>query len=455
MPTISGTLINNGIPANGIVVSLYKASRLSGVPVSTTPPPAGAADATSQATGTQLGPGAWEATVPTIEDYYAYATVGGFGTWMPYLLASGASMLNPMTTAQDMIVGGTSGAPARLGVGAEGAQLGVKNGLVSWLLTQAAAGYSVRDGGSSYLLGVTNTTGLPSDFTTAGQTITIEIWMKTTASAGCLFWCPATASNSGAFLGYAASGGTIQQGWAAGGTNVSPAHAGLPGYQTGLILNDNQWHHIVWVLVHTNSTLLYVDGTLALTFGVSSPGAMGWTDSGATPEIGSGHSVTASFPNDPANTYPAYVGQMDELALYNGALSASQISTHYAAKAQGYNYYGQTVLNDGPLRYYRLDELSGTVAADAANNYPGTYGSGDTLGQPSLFAGVYGPVIQNPMTVQDDMIVGGPGGVAQRLAKGSDSQVLTVNASTHHVAWQTPGPNKSYATRSYARSAFI
>lgn len=42
----------------------------------------------------------------------------------------------------------------------------------------------------------------------------------------------------------------------------------------------------------------------------------------------------------------------------------------------------------------------------------------------------------NPMTTQDDLILGGASGVPGRLAKGSDGQVLTVNPSTHHVDWE-------------------
>jgi Major tropism determinant N-terminal domain len=46
----------------------------------------------------------------------------------------------------------------------------------------------------------------------------------------------------------------------------------------------------------------------------------------------------------------------------------------------------------------------------------------------------------NPMTTQDDIIVGGasPAGTPTRLAKGSDGQVLTVDPATHHLLWATP-----------------
>jgi len=42
--------------------------------------------------------------------------------------------------------------------------------------------------------------------------------------------------------------------------------------------------------------------------------------------------------------------------------------------------------------------------------------------------------MSNPMTTQDDIIVGGSSGTPGRLAKGSDSQVLTIDPSSHHHA---------------------
>jgi hypothetical protein len=44
----------------------------------------------------------------------------------------------------------------------------------------------------------------------------------------------------------------------------------------------------------------------------------------------------------------------------------------------------------------------------------------------------------NPMTTQDDLIIGGASGAAARLAKGTDGQVLTVDPTTHHLVWATP-----------------
>lgn len=51
--------------------------------------------------------------------------------WLEDIMG-GAGMTNPMTTAEDIIVGGVAGAPARLGVGANGTFLGVTAGVVGW-----------------------------------------------------------------------------------------------------------------------------------------------------------------------------------------------------------------------------------------------------------------------------------------------------------------------------------
>lgn len=48
------------------------------------------------------------------------------------------------------------------------------------------------------------------------------------------------------------------------------------------------------------------------------------------------------------------------------------------------------------------------------------------------------PLMSNPMTTQDDLIVGGASGAATRLAKGTDGQRLTVDPATHHLAWADP-----------------
>lgn len=45
----------------------------------------------------------------------------------------------------------------------------------------------------------------------------------------------------------------------------------------------------------------------------------------------------------------------------------------------------------------------------------------------------------NPMTTLDDIVVGGASGSPTRLAKGSDGQVLTIDPTSHDVGWAVAG----------------
>jgi hypothetical protein len=56
----------------------------------------------------------------------------------------------------------------------------------------------------------------------------------------------------------------------------------------------------------------------------------------------------------------------------------------------------------------------------------------------------------NPMTTAGDLIVGDTGGTPARLAKGADSQVLTVDPTTHLLVWTTPASGAGFASPSIA-----
>jgi Concanavalin A-like lectin/glucanases superfamily len=61
--------------------------------------------------------------------------------------------------------------------------------------------------------------------------------------------------------------------------------------------------------------------------------------------------------------------------------------------------YRDEVLADNPILYWRLQEISGTTAADeTANNRPGTYVGSPTLGVPGPFNDSFGVALNNAST---------------------------------------------------------
>lgn len=90
---------------------------------------------------------------------------------------------------------------------------------------------------------------------------------------------------------------------------------------------------------------------------------------------------------------------------------------------------------------------SGASHASGGVPDPGSSaGSTKFLREDASWATPSGTGMSNPMTTQDDIIVGGASGTPTRLAKGSDSQVLTVDPTTHHLVWATPSSGFSDPT---------
>jgi len=86
----------------------------------------------------------------------------------------------------------------------------------------------------------------------------------------------------------------------------------------------------------------------------------------------------ASKPGVTTNNFP---GTLDEPALYNTALSAARVQTHYLGRLSGTSQtsYATLIVADGPVCYYRMNETSGTVAHDATANHFDAALSGSSL----------------------------------------------------------------------------
>jgi len=87
--------------------------------------------------------------------------------------------------------------------------------------------------------------------------------------------------------------------------------------------------------------------------------------------------------NDPATPDLAdnYDGELDEVQIFNSALSSTDVSRLYSS-AGATSPYKTLVMSDTPLAYYYLNETGGTAAADATGNgNGGSYNGTFTLGQ--------------------------------------------------------------------------
>ena len=146
-------------------------------------------------------------------------------------------------------------------------------------------------------------------------------------------------------------------------------------------ITDTAWHYLA-ATKDGASVHLYIDGR-DVTGPVLSPQTM--ADNTQPLEIGD--SISSSY----------LQGTVDELALYNNALNASQIANHYSTATGGgsgtacaprVSPYSQLVSSTpGIVSYWRLGEASGSTVCDSVGSNPGSYRPGATLGVAGALAG--------------------------------------------------------------------
>ena len=132
----------------------------------------------------------------------------------------------------------------------------------------------------------------------------------------------------------------------------------------------NKWHHIVSVAVNTNCPDIYVNGVLQ--------------SSSGTPEVGNYEVIQPlGIGNRSVVNTQQWVGKLDDVRIYNRALSASEISQLYSSGASTKQNSSQTVtststcsfgLSCGLVGYWTFDGkdvVSGVVLDKSGNNNRG------------------------------------------------------------------------------------
>ena len=203
----------------------------------------------------------------------------------------------------------------------------------------------------------------------APQDFTVEAWFKTNTTRGGKivgYGNRATALSSSYDRHiYMTNGGQLRFGVYNGATRTIATSASY---------NNNQWHHVVGQL-GPSGMKFYVDGKLIGTDAtVTSGEAMSgyWRVGG---------DELNSWPSAP--TSDAFAGTIDEVAVYQGQLTQDQIRAHYLAG--GYSpawptrptdTYGGVVWDGNPNLFLRLNETTGTAAANRMTNEQGATASG-------------------------------------------------------------------------------
>ncbi|MGH7755288.1 MAG: LamG-like jellyroll fold domain-containing protein [Vulcanimicrobiaceae bacterium] len=253
---------------------------------------------------------------------------------------SGGGFLNPMTGMGDMIDGGTAGLATRLAAPT----------------INPVNGHGVAN--SSTTVPLTTSGGSDAGLPTGSGPISMELWFKVS-----------TVAASPAVIGYGqSSGGGSDHGIGIQFLNATTIRLLSPNNPSGSwtvpSITDSAWHHLV-VTVSGAVAIMYLDN---VSFGSITP----------NPVVSINLNVSFVLGGAPASL--GYSGSMSRVAVYNTVLSAARVAAHFNASATG--SYDATVLSDSPLRYYEMEEPSGTASIDMGSQAVNlVYGANTTLFQ--------------------------------------------------------------------------
>ena len=188
--------------------------------------------------------------------------------------------------------------------------------------------------------------GNPTSLQITGE-LSISLWFKTST----------TPTASGYLISKGVSPYTSRNFgiWFSSSNTVRAAVNGVSGLVTSPAsnYNDDNWHHCVFTFTPSTSTILYIDGSAVATNTTSIPSAI----NNITSNLEIGKNVSEYFD-----------GEISNVAVYNSALTSSQVSTLFNFGTP------ETAISFSPISWWKLDNLttglldSGSASNNGTNN---------------------------------------------------------------------------------------
>jgi hypothetical protein len=141
----------------------------------------------------------------------------------------------------------------------------------------------------------------------------------------------------------------------------------------GPVVNSNVWVHVIGTHDAAGTNRLYINGALQATKYV--PAFVANTNQALRIGCGANETIAGDY---------YFPGRVDEVAFYTNQLTDAQIAAHYAngTNAARTVPYSQLVTTDGPVGYWRLDDLAATPNTAVNAGTLGAAGNGTFIGSP-------------------------------------------------------------------------
>lgn len=227
---------------------------------------------------------------------------------------------------------------------------GTTSGATAATFVDGKRGKALSFDGSNDYVKISHTQGLLGNI----PTFTISTWFKTSGVSQRIYM-EANSTNNVPLLGIWINGSGQAE------INIRD-DANVTGHTVStLAYNDNKWHHMVGVQVSKSSRIIYVDGVQVGT---------NTTALGTFTLNNSSIGVIKRAPGAADSGF--FNGSIDDVRVYNRALSAAEIKQLYESRSQEF----VTESSNGLVGYWSFDEGSGSALFD----YSGNRNNGTTTG---------------------------------------------------------------------------